>query len=144
MIHLYCTLIGRLDLIDDERFRTGWLRTQHYEILEPIMTEAMKTKTTKEWLEALEEAGILCGAVNTIDQAATDPQILIRDMIVDVHHPTAGSFKVTNTPVKLSRTPAKLEEASPDLGQHTREVLKEFLGMSDKELLDLENGGVIE
>jgi len=140
---LYCATIGRLDIMDDERFQTGWLRTQNYEVLEPILTEAMKAKTTQEWLEELEQVGIPCGPVNTIDKVAVDPQILARDMIVDVHHPKAGSFKVTNTPIKLSRTPSKLERASPDLGEHTKDVLKELVGLTDEELLDLENGGVI-
>jgi len=140
---LYCATIGRLDIMDDERFQTGWLRTQNYEVLEPILTEAMKAKTTQEWLEELEQVGIPCGPVNTIDKVAVDPQILARDMILDVHHPKAGSFKVTNTPIKLSRTPSKLERASPDLGEHTKDVLKELVGLTDEELLDLENGGVI-
>ena len=140
---LYCATIGRLDIMDDERFQTGWLRTQNYEALEPILTEAMKAKTTQEWLEELEQVRIPCGPVNTIDKVAVDPQILARDMIVDVHHPKAGSFKVTNTPIKLSRTPSKLERASPDLGEHTKEVLRELLGINEQDLLDLENGGVI-
>ena len=136
---LYCALIGRLDILDDERFKTGWLRTQNYEALEPILTEAMKTKTTQEWLEELERAEIPCGPVNTIDKVATDPQILTRDMIAEVHHPKAGSFKVVNTPIKLSRTPSKLERASPDLGEDTKEVLKKLLGISNQDLIDLEN-----
>ena len=64
-------------------------------------------------------------------------------MIVDVHHPKAGSFKVTNTPIKLSRTPSKLERASPDLGEHTKDVLKGLVGLTEPELVDLENNGVI-
>jgi CoA:oxalate CoA-transferase len=140
---LYCATIGRLDIIDDERFQTGWLRTQNYEVLEPILTEAMKAKTTQEWLEELEQVGIPCGPVNTIDKVAVDPQVLAREMIVDVHHPKAGSFKVTNTPIKLSRTPSKLERASPDLGEHTKEVLRELLGITEPDLLELENDGVI-
>ncbi|RLC63320.1 MAG: CoA transferase [Chloroflexi bacterium] len=140
---LYCAIIGHLELIDDERFQTGWLRTQNYEVLEPILNEAMKTKTTQEWLEELEQAEIPCGPVNTIDKVAADPQIQAREMIIDVHHPKAGSFKVTNTPIKLSRTPSKLERASPDLGEHTKEVLGELLGMAEPDLLDLKNRGVI-
>ncbi len=140
---LYCATIGRLDIIDDERFQTGWLRTQNYKALEPILTEAMKAKTTQEWLEELEQVGIPCGPVNTIDQVAADPQVAAREMVVTVHHPKAGSFKVTNTPVKLSRTPSKLKRASPDLGEHTLEVLSELLGMTEPELLDLENRRVI-
>jgi len=140
---LYCATIDRLDIIDDERFQTGWLRTQNYEALEPILTEAMKAKTTQEWLEELEQVGIPCGPVNTIDKVAVDPQILAREMIVEVHHPKAGSFKVANTPFKLSRTSSKPERASPDLGEHTKEVLKELLGVSDQDLVGLENNGVI-
>ena len=136
---LYCALIGRLDILDDERFKTGWLRTQNYEALEPILTDAMKTKTTQEWLEELERAEIPCGPVNTIDKVATDPQILTREMITEVHHPKAGSFKVVNTPIKLSRTPSKPERASPDLGEDTKEVLKKLLGISNQDLIDLEN-----
>ena len=139
---LYCAAIGRLDIMDDERFQTGWLRTQNYEALEPILTKAMKAKTTQKWLEELEQAGIPCGPVNTIAQVAADPRVAAREMVVTVHHPQAGSFKVTNTPVKLSRTPSKLERASPDLGEHTVEVLSELLGMTEQELLALENRGV--
>ncbi len=139
---LYCAAIGRLDIIDDERFQTGWLRTQNYDVLEPILTEAMKAKTTQEWLEELEQVEIPCGPVNTIDQVAADPQVAARGMIKTVHHPKAGSFKVTNTPINLSRTPSQLERASPDLGEHTVEVLSELLGMTEPELLALENRGV--
>jgi CoA:oxalate CoA-transferase len=131
---LFCATIGRVDLIDDERFATGWLRTQNYEILEPILTEAMKTKTTQQWLEEFEQVEIPCGPVNTINQAAADPQVVTREMLVEVHHPKAGSFKVTNTPIKLSRTLCKLERACPDLGEHTEEVLTELLGMTQEQL----------
>jgi len=140
---LYCAIIGRLELIDDERFQTGWLRTQNYEVLGPILVEAMKAKTTQEWVEEFEKVGIPCGPVNTIDKVAADPQVLAREMIVDVNNPKAGSFKVTNTPVKLSRTPAKLGRASPDLGEHTEEVLTTLLGMKANELLELRQAGVI-
>jgi len=140
---LYCALIGRLDLIDDQRFRDGWLRTQNYQVLEPILTEAMKTKTTQEWVEELERVGIPCGQVNTIDKAAADPQIQSRDMIIEVHHPRLGNFKVANSPFKFTRTPSKPERASPDLGEHTEEVLKVLLGMTDQELLELRKAGVI-
>jgi CoA:oxalate CoA-transferase len=140
---LYCAIIDHLELIDDERYQTGWLRTQNYEVLEPILTGAMKTRMTQEWLEELEQAGIPCGPVNTIDKVVTDPQIQAREMFVDVHHARAGSFKVTNTPIKLSRTPARLERASPDLGEHTKEVLEGLLGMTKFDLLELENRGVI-
>ncbi len=140
---LFCAAIDRVDIIDDPRFKDGWSRTQNYETLEPILTEAMKTRTTQEWAEELEQAGIPCGPVNTIEQAASDPQIAARDMIINVQHPEAGSFRVVNTPFKFSRTPYKVEQASPDLGEHTQDVLSQLLGMSHEEISRLEGSGVI-
>jgi len=140
---LYCAAIDRVDIIDDPRFKNGWLRTQNYEELKPILTEAMKVKTTHEWVEELEQVGIPCGPVNSIDQVASDPQILAREMIIDVQHPDAGKFKVVNTPFKFSRTPYKAERASPDLGEHTEDVLSQLLGMTRKEISELESLGVI-
>jgi len=140
---LFCAAIDRIDIMDDPQFKNGWLRTQNYKALEPILTEAMKTKTTVEWVEELEQAGIPCGPVNTIDQVASDPQIAARDMIVNVHHPKAGRFKVVNTPFKFSRTPCTVERASPDLGEHTQDVLSHLLEMTDEEISTLKGLGVI-
>ena len=140
---LYCAAIDRVDIIDDPRFRNGWLRTQNYEELKPILTEAMKAKTTREWVEELERVGIPCGPVNTIDQVASDPQILAREMIIDVQHPDAGKFKVVNTPFKFARTPYRAERASPDLGEHTEDILGQLLGMTHKEISELEGLSVI-
>jgi CoA:oxalate CoA-transferase len=140
---LFCAAIDRVDLIDDPRFEDGWSRTQNYETLEPILTDAMKTKTTREWVEELEQAGIPCGPVNTIEQAANDPQIAARDMIIDVQHPEAGKFRVVNTPFKFSRTHCIAERASPDLGEHTQDVLSQLLGMTREEIRTLKGLGVI-
>ncbi len=140
---LFCAAIGRVDIIDDPRFGTGWLRTQNYEALEPILTDAMKGRTTREWVDELEPKGIPCGPVNTIDKVASDPQIVAREMIVDVSHPEAGTFKVVNNPFKFSRTPCTVERASPDLGEHTQEVLSQLLGMNNEEISRLGGLGVI-
>lgn len=140
---LFCAAIDRVDIIDDPRFKDGWLRTQNYETLEPILTDVMKARTTREWVEELEQAGIPCGPVNTIEQVASDPQISARDMIIDVQHPEAGRFRVVNTPFKFSRTPCKVAQASPDLGEHTQDVLSQLLGMTKEEISTLESLGVI-
>jgi CoA:oxalate CoA-transferase len=134
---LFCAAINRVDLIDDLRFRNGWLRTQHYQELAPILTEAMKARTTKEWVEELERLEIPCGPVNDIAQVASDPQIAARGMIIEVRHPEAGSFKVVNNPFKFSRTPCRTERASPDLGEHTPEVLSRLLGLTEAEISQL-------
>lgn len=140
---LFCAAIDRVDIIDDPRFEDGWSRTQNYTTLEPILTEAMKTRTTREWVEEMEQAGIPCGPVNTIAQVAGDPQIAARDMIIKVRHPEVGDFRVVNTPFKFSRTPYKVERASPDLGEDTQDVLSHLLGMTPEEIGSLKDSGVI-
>jgi len=140
---LFCAAINHVELIDDPRFEDGWLRTQNYEALEPILTQAMKTRTTKEWVEELEGMGIPCGPVNKIDQVANDPQVKARDMIIDVQHPEAGTFKVVNTPFKFSRTTSKAERAAPDLGEHNRDILGNLLGMSPEEIEELRKSKII-
>jgi CoA:oxalate CoA-transferase len=140
---LFCAAIDNIDIIDDPRFKSNWLRAQNYKELEPILTEAMKIKTTGEWIEELEQAGIPCGPVNTIDQVASDPQIAARDMIINVCHPKAGKLKVANNPFKFSRTPVTVERASPDLGEHTKDILSYLLGMTHEEISRLEGLGVI-
>jgi len=140
---LFCAAIGHVDLIDDARFKDGWERTQHYAILEPIMSDALRGRSTGEWLAEFEQAGIACGPVNTIDKVVDDPQTKARNMVVEVHHPSAGSLRVTNTPVRLSRTPPKIERAAPELGEHTDQVLESVLGMTEPEIRDLREQGII-
>ncbi|MFC2055950.1 CaiB/BaiF CoA transferase family protein [Chloroflexota bacterium] len=140
---LFCAIIDRVDLIDDARYQTGGSRTDHYNELEPILSEVMKTKTTDEWFKELSEVGIPCGPINTIDQVANHPQVLAREMIVEVPHPRIGKVKLINTPVKLSRTPANVEKVSPDLGQDTQQLLAELLDMSEDEIENLRKSGAI-
>jgi len=140
---LFCAVIDRLDIMDDPRFSNGWLRLQNYEVLEPVLSDAMRARTTREWVKELEQVGIPCGPVNTVAQVADDPQIAARDMIIDVHHPGEGSFKVVNTPFKFSRTPYNVERASPDLGEHTQDILTQLLGMTQDEISELRRLNVI-
>ena len=140
---LFCAAIDRVDIIDDPRFEDGWLRTINYKEMEPILTDAMKNKTTREWIDELEKVGIPCGPVNSIDQIANDPHTAARNMIVEVNHPEAGTFKVVNTPFKFSRTPGMVGRFSPDLGEHTQDVLKQLLGMTPEEISALEDAEVI-
>jgi CoA:oxalate CoA-transferase len=139
---LFCAAIDRVDIIDDPRFIDGWSRTQNYGALEPILTAVMKTRTTQAWLEVLEEAGIPCGPVNNIAQAAAEPQISSREMIVSLQHPKAGDFRVVNSPFKFSRTPSGAEGFAPELGEHTQEVLQKVLKMTPKEIQRLKDAHV--
>ena len=112
-------------------------------MLEPILNESLKSRTTAEWIEAFEEVNIPCGPVNTIDRVAADPQVAHRDMIIEVKHPGAGTFKIVNTPLKFSRTACEIEHSYPGLGEHTESVLKELLGISAEEMDGLRKSGAI-
>lgn len=111
-----CSAIGRVDLIDNPKFATGWLRSQNYAALEPVLTEAMKSKSTREWLKELEKFEIPCAPVNNHEQVASDPHVAARHMIVSAHYPKAGEFKVVNTPFKFSRTHCRPKRDVPALG----------------------------
>jgi len=127
---MFCALLNRVDLIDDERFTTSWSRTQNYEELNPIIVEEMRKKSTENWLSELTEAGIPCGPVNNVAQVAADEHIKARGMIVEVPHPKSGTVKMVNTPVKFSRTKPEVNAASPVHGGDTDAVLQELLGSS--------------
>ena len=140
---LLCAAISHLELMDDTRYQTGELRTQHYDELIPVLSKAMKAKTTDQWLKELSELGIPCGPVNDIAQAASHPQVQARKMITEVPHPRLGKVKLVNSPIKLSRTQAKVQKAAPDLGGDTRALLGELLKMSESEMDKLKESGVI-
>ncbi len=139
---LFCAITGHLELMDDPRYETGADRTEHYDELEPIFTEIMKSKTTDEWIKELSDVGIPCGPINNIAQVAASPQTAHRNMIVEVPH-KEGTIKLINTPVKLSRTPGKVTRTAPELGENTFEVLNKLLGMDEKELQKLKEAGTI-
>jgi len=140
---LFCAAINRVDLIDDPRFKDGWERTRHYAELAPFLYTAFRTRTTQEWLTELASMEIPCGPVNTIPEVARDPQVQARNMIIDVEHPAAGKFKVVNSPFKFSRTPGQPTAASPELGEHTAAVLSAWLGMSEAQINNLREKGII-
>ena len=125
---MFCALLDRVDLIDDERFTTSWSRTLNYDELNPMIEEGMRKKPTARWLEELTEAGIPCGPVNNIADVASDEHIAARGMIIDVPHPQSGTVKMVNNPIRFSRTAAEVTGAPPLHGENTDEVLDRFLG----------------
>ena len=139
---LLCSELGLVGLIDDPRFAESAARSAHHAELEPLLSEAFRRRTTAEWLERLEPYGIPCGPLNDIAQAAAQPQVAARGMLVPVEHRTLGTLPLVNTPVRLSRTPGGIRGSSPDMGEHTREVLAERLGLGGAEIEALIADGV--
>ncbi|WP_353149502.1 CaiB/BaiF CoA-transferase family protein [Pollutimonas bauzanensis] len=133
----YCQVIDRPALSDDIRFRTNSNRVINREILIPILTDAMKTRDRDYWLAALERAGVPAGPINTIDQVYQNPQVKARGMLQTLPHASAGQAPVGASPLRFSDSPVNYRHAAPLLGEHTEQVLRERLGLSDEEIQEL-------
>jgi crotonobetainyl-CoA:carnitine CoA-transferase CaiB-like acyl-CoA transferase len=101
------------------------------------------THTRDFWITQLEAVGVPCGPINNLDDVYKNPQVLARELVIDVPHPTAGSVKLVRSPMKLSVSPADNAVAPPLLGQHTGEVLRELLGQSEEQIAALRAKGVL-
>lgn len=139
---LLCSEIERVDLIDDPRFAEAWERSRHHAALEPILNEAFRRRTTAEWVTRLQRFDIPCGPLNTIPEVAQLEQVRGREMFVPTPHHTIGELPLVNTPVRLSRTPGGIRGTSPDMGQDTRAVLAERLGLGATSIEALIASGV--
>jgi len=140
---LFCPILGLEEMLDDPCYATNAARVQNRATLIQKLQEVFLTKTYEEWEALLLAQGIPMGAINTIDQVVNHPQVQARGMIVESGHPVAGKVKSVGVPVKLSETPGSVRKPAPLLGQHTDEVLREYLGMTDAEISALRQEGVI-
>ena len=138
-----CPALGRADLADDPRFAKNADRVENRQELIAFLSEIFMTRTTADWVAALNRADVPCAPVQTIDQVFAAPQVLHRNMLIEVDHPTAGTVKLAGIPVKFSATPASVRLPPPLLGEHNDDVLSSWLGMGDKEIADLKGKKVV-
>lgn len=138
-----CPAVGRADLADDPRFAKNADRVEHRQELIDLLAAIFLTRTTAEWVDALTAADVPCAPVQTIDQVFAAPQVLHRNMLVEIEHPTAGRVKLAGIPVKFSVTPASVRLPPPLLGQHSEDVLSSWLGMSIEEIENLQRKSVL-
>ena len=141
----WCDFAGLPELADDPSFSTNEARVKNRLALHEIMEPVLAGKSMQEWLSGLEENGVPCGPVNTIEQVFQDPQVAHRGMRIEMDHPLAGDGKVplVGNPVKFSETPVQYRNAPPTLGQHTDEILKEVLGSNEAEIARLRKDGIV-
>jgi crotonobetainyl-CoA:carnitine CoA-transferase CaiB-like acyl-CoA transferase len=127
----------------DPRFASNAARVRHRELLVGMIAERLRERPAREWLAALEPAGVPCGPINDLSQVFEDPQVRHRGMQVKVPHAAAGEVSVVANPMKFSATPIVHDAAPPVLGQHTREVLEGVLGLDPARIDALQGQGVI-
>jgi crotonobetainyl-CoA:carnitine CoA-transferase CaiB-like acyl-CoA transferase len=139
----FSAAIGKAELADDPRFLKNADRVEHRQELIATLSAIFKSGSTEYWLSVLNKGDVPCAPVQTIDQVFSAPQVLHREMLVEVDHPTAGTLKMAGVPVKFSTTPAVVRMPPPLLGQHNDEVLSSWLGMNSAEIDQLKKANVI-
>ncbi len=135
--------IGREDLLEVERFTTQSVRTGCRAEVDALLSEWTSSRTMDEIMDRLGAFHLPCCPILTVDQAASDPQILERQMVVEVEQVLSGKLKVPGSVFKLSETPGECNLAAPFLGQHNHEVYGGLLGLDEAEIDRLAEKGVI-
>ncbi len=136
-----CRSIGLPDLPNDARFARNADRIKHRDEIIGILQTHFLTKTADEWVDAIYAAKVPVGVINNLEQAFQEPQVIAREMLVEMNHPQREKLKVIGSPIKLSRTPVEYKTAPPLLGEHTQAVLGRLV--SPEKLAELKEKGVI-
>jgi crotonobetainyl-CoA:carnitine CoA-transferase CaiB-like acyl-CoA transferase len=139
----FCQAIARPELAEDSRFADNAKRVENRAALIALLSEVFLSRTNQTWLKLLNDAEVPCAPVQTVDQVFESPQVLHRDMLVGVEHPTAGKVPMAGVPVKFSLTPASVRLPPPLLGEHNRQVLKTWLDMSDEVIEELQRKNIV-
>lgn len=139
----FCPAIGHPELTDDPRFATNTDRIANSRVLIDTLQAILLERGYEEWEQVMLKRGIPVGAINNIAQVVNHPQVAARGALVEMDHPRAGKVTITNVPMRLSKTPGSIRTPAPRLGEHTDQVMKEFLGMSPERLAKLREAGVL-
>lgn len=139
----FCPAIGHAELTDDPRYAVNQMRTKNRESLVATLQEIFMTRTFEEWEAALLGSGVPFGALNNMAQVVEHPQVQARGSLVEIDHPKIGKTRIVGPVAKLSETPATVRSMSPSLGEHTEEVLRDFLGLAPAAIATLREQGVI-
>ena len=139
----FCPLLGLDALTDDPRYVTNAARNANRPSLITALQDVFLGKTYEEWEAILLPPGVPLGAVNTLDAAVAHPQVVARGALVKSTHPVAGTINMTGPPVRMSETPGSVRLPAPLLGEHTDQVLRERLALSDEEIARLRRDGAI-
>ncbi|MDP9939352.1 CaiB/BaiF CoA transferase family protein [Ectopseudomonas alcaliphila] len=139
----FCEVAGIENLADDPRFVTNKVRVAHRAELIPLLRQATVFKTTAQWIELLEKAGVPCGPINDLQQVFADPQVQARGLRLDLPNAFGSSTPQVASPLRLSATPVAYRSAPPLLGQHTDALLQRLLGVSETQIAELREAGAI-
>ena len=134
--------LGHPEWLEDERFASALQRVAHREELSGVIEAVLGAADVAHWVDVLNEASVPAGPILDLEQVFRDPQVLARQMLVELPHPERGSFKTTGLPIKLSETPGRIVRRPPLHGEHTDEVLREC-GLDEDEIASLRASGTV-
>jgi CoA:oxalate CoA-transferase len=135
--------MGREDLISEQKYATRENRTKNMSEVDGLVQAWCKGKTVEEVFSSLKKFGVPCSPLPTFDQVASDPQLLSREMIVEVDQPVSGRVKLSGSVYKMSKTPGDRKMRVPAVGEHNEEIYGELLGIGAEELKKLKEESVV-
>jgi crotonobetainyl-CoA:carnitine CoA-transferase CaiB-like acyl-CoA transferase len=139
----FCEAADARHLLDDPDYATGAARSKNRKALNAAIAEITKKRPSAYWIDLLNEVGVPCGPIYTIDRVFADPQVEHLEMSRPIDHPRLGPIRVVGQAINMTATPEPAElRPTPDLGEHTGEVLRE-LGLSDGAIADMRARGVV-
>jgi formyl-CoA transferase len=139
----FVTAGSETHLADNPLYLTNPLRVQHRKQLVPLLEIMTRKKSKGQWIALLEKAKVPCGPINDLKEVFENEQVISRNVLLNVPHPTVGNMKLVASPMKLSKTPTEVRMAPPTLGQHTEEILHERLKLNDQSIHELRDKGII-
>jgi crotonobetainyl-CoA:carnitine CoA-transferase CaiB-like acyl-CoA transferase len=139
----FCEVAKCSALADDPRFATNGKRVENRAELTALLNDIVVKRGTRDWVEALEAAGVPNGPINTLEQVFQEPQAIARGLKFEMAHPVAGSVQLIRSPMRFSETPLEHTVPPPVLGEHTKEILRAMLALSDEKIEKLRADGVV-
>ncbi len=138
----FCEVAGCTQYVEDARFATNGKRVENRVELTRLLQAIFAKRSTRDWVDALEAAGVPNGPINDIAQVFEEPQVKARKIKIELDHPVAGKMPLVASPMRFSGTPIEHNLAPPTLGQHTEEVLR-ALGKGDADIAKLRADGIV-
>jgi crotonobetainyl-CoA:carnitine CoA-transferase CaiB-like acyl-CoA transferase len=138
----FCDVIGRKDLVDHPAYALAADRSKNRDALNALLAEVTRAQPSAYWIDLLNEVGVPCGPINTIDQVFADPQIRHLGMAQPVRSHERGDTELVGQPIVMSRTPSRITAPPPLMGEHTEQILAD-LGYDDGRIAALRAAGVI-
>jgi crotonobetainyl-CoA:carnitine CoA-transferase CaiB-like acyl-CoA transferase len=138
----FCRAIGREELTRDPAYAEPAARSKNRDALNAELAAILRRRSSADWIELLNRAGVPCGPINTIDQVFADPQVRHLGLAQSVHSHERGDIELVGQPIIMGRTPARIRTPPPLMGEHTDDLLRE-LGYNDERIAELREAEVI-